>query len=240
MVVIRRSAPQGGEGGEQNSAYGSLRHFSFRFHELTDVPTSHVLKRCCLRCVLAVGSWRRRRRQQPPGQIRPRPAEGRRAGVPAADHPRIQAAVDARRAAAPGAAREVSGHRLPQPPADADLGRTSSNASVEGDGRRSTCRCWSTLSGIVRRSAAPGARRDAGQPVQGSDGAVRRTSTSRDVGPGFGAEGRRAARSRHQGRRARAGEIMKDFGLFVRKADGTRLQRRRSGARSGLGDVRAA
>ena len=72
--------------------------------------------------------------QQPPGQIRPAPGRGARARVSAAEHPRVQAALDARRPAAPGAAREVSGHRHPRPPAGADSDRTSSNTVGDGDG----------------------------------------------------------------------------------------------------------
>ena len=62
----------------------------------------------------------------------------------------------------------------------------------------------------------------------------------RDVGPGFG---QRAAQQLEADVKAGAlglGEIMKGFGLTARKADGSRLTLDDPGARSDLGDGRAA
>src|SRR5262249_32530514 len=106
MIVVTPTRVMRG-GGEQNSAYGSLRHFTLC---LSLLPfTSHA----------PPPPHASRARDPPhggaadPGTDPAASRAGTRTGACAADDSRIQAEVDAGRAAAPRAAREVSGHRHP-------------------------------------------------------------------------------------------------------------------------------
>ena len=177
--------------------------------------------------------------QQPPGQIRPRPAEGREPELAAAHHPRVQAALDARRAAAPGAAGEVSGRRHPRPSAGADLGRTS----IDTRRRRRWTRI--NLQVMVNASGASGDRlRAALAAIRASrhkDRFVMFTNIDfRDVGPGFGAKAAAQLEADIKAGALGLGEIMKDFGLTARKTDGIAAEAGRPRARSDLADGGAA
>ncbi len=138
---------------------------------------------------------------QSEGALRPAARRRPRAGVPAAQHPRLQAAIDAGRAAASGAAREVSRSststaisRRRSPPTSSIAGRVDGSAEPASAGQRQR---------RVGRSA--GRRRSqALRHSQHKDRMVQFTNIKfHNVGPGFGQRAAAAARGGRQGRRAR-------------------------------------
>ena len=112
---------------------------------------------------------------------------------------------------------------------------------MKGDGRRTTCRSWSTLSGVVRRRGCSRAStRMRASRYKDRMVLFAEHQLPRDVGPGFGAKAAAQLEADVKAGAIGLGEIFKDFGMFVQEGRRHRLQRRRSRARSGLGDVRAA
>ena len=158
--------------------------------------------------------------QQPPGQIRPRPAEGRQPELqpPTITEYKPKSKLVAPQHPVPRAkfpVIDIHSHQ-PTPISPAEFDRV-----MKGDGGEQPADPGQ-LERNVRRSAAPGRRRDSRQPVQGPDGAVRQREL-RNVGPGFGAK---AAKQLEADIKAGAVglKIFKDLGMFDRKADGSRLQ----------------
>ena len=119
MVVIRRSSPQRRGGGGQNSAYGSLRSFL----------TIDFARRCVVLGAALLAAQSARRRPVRFVRVPPKGANRSSSRRRLREYkPKSQLVV----AAASGAAREVSGHRHPQPSADADLAAPSTTASMKG------------------------------------------------------------------------------------------------------------
>ena len=121
MVVIRASAAKA-------ASEGNRIRLTARCDLFFDFMTATCAICGTYETPLARAARRRSRQrravaQQPPGQIRPRPAEGREPEFTPPTIREYKPQVAARRAAASGAAREVPGHRHPQPSADADLAR---------------------------------------------------------------------------------------------------------------------
>ncbi len=167
------------------------------------------------------------------------PASRRRARtrVQAADDPRVQAEVAAGHAAASGAAREIPGHRHPQPSADADLARRVRPRDERDGGEQPPDPRQPER--LVRRPSAPGRRCAQGQQVQGPHGPVRQHQLRRPGRPRLRREGGQAARRRPQGRGDGAEDLQGP--RHVRHEGERRAPAgRRSGAGCGLGDLRAA
>ena len=120
-------------------------------------------------------------------------AAGRRAraGVQAADDPRVQPEIAAGHAAASRAAREVPSRRHPQPPADADLARRVRPGDERDGGEQPPNPRQPER--LVRRSAAPRRRRLEGQQVQGPHGPVREHQLRRLCRSRLRREGRQTA-----------------------------------------------
>ena len=238
MIVIAEpaEAPQGASGRrrEQNSAYGSLRRtfltIVIRTRSLRRVVfLAHLTAATHVRCRLGAAADAAADRaaagqvagRDPSGPERP-PGEGRQPELPAAAHPRLQATIDAGRAGAPGAACEVSGHRHPQPPADADFGRPTSIASMQGM-EANNLRLLVNLSGGSgdRLQAALEAMRASKYP----DRMVLFANVDfRERRPRLWRRGGGAARSGHQGRRHGAARSSRISACACDKTDGTRLK----------------
>src|SRR2546428_8974792 len=134
MIVVHRSAVRREGGTEFGLRLAAIFPFSIAWGP---TPTPDALARWCSR-VSRTGRRRhaprgftssarvpryiwRRGRSATAGTDPSASGRGPRARAQTADDPRVQAEVDAPRAAASRAAREVSSHRHPQSSVDADL-----------------------------------------------------------------------------------------------------------------------
>ena len=173
-----------------------------------------------------------------PVEIRPgqsvRPGEGREPEWPAPRITEYKPKSTLVVPAASAAAREVSGHRHPQPPADADLGgRLRSRGGGDGEEQPPPARQPERRHG---RPAEGRARGHSHEQVSGPHGALRQRRLSRRRS-GFRRQGGGAARAGHQGRRQGAEDLQ---GPRPAHSPDRRqpAEARRSRARSDLGGLR--
>ena len=150
-------------------------------------------------------------------------------------HHGVQAPHDAGRPCASAAAREVSGHRHPQPPADSHFGGRF-RSRRDGDGAEQPPPAGQPERRLRRDRLKAGL--EAIRTSKYPDRMVLFANVDfRDVGPGFGAKAAAQLEAGHQGR----SEGTEDF-QGPRPAHSTHrrqpAQARRSGARSDLGGLR--
>ena len=132
-----------------------------------------------LSCVSAVARRRGRRRgSRRPGRFGRGPAEGREPEFPPPTHPRVQAEVDAGRRRSIRCRARSSRSSTSTATSRRRSRRPSSTASSTGDGREQPPGAGQPSGALGRPAAGRRSTRIRSEPVQGPDGAVRRTSTS--------------------------------------------------------------
>ena len=203
MVVIRRRSPQGGRRREQNSAYGSLRRFiqisirHFRFHRPMKRPFARVVAVRCRRC--AVGASPASSRRARSGRVRPKDASRsfrRRPSASTSRSRRSSRRSTRCRARSFRSSTSTAISRRRCPPREFDQRH-------QRRWTRKNLQILVNLSGIVRRSSAPGRRRDHARASTRIGWCCSRTSTSASRRPGLRREGRRSS-SRPTSRPARS------------------------------------
>jgi predicted TIM-barrel fold metal-dependent hydrolase len=214
MVVVSPSLAQAGGGGEQNSAYGSLRSL---------IPS---MRRPLLIAVVTLTAAVALTAQQPqtPGQLRPRPAEGREPEFP---QPTI-------REYKPRSTLVVPQHPVPRAKfavIDMHGHPFAGPGPVKAEDYEKVVKAMDGINVqlMVNVSGASGERlkqmldviRNSPYPDRM---AVFTNINFRDpVGPGFGAATARQIEEDVKNGARGLGEIMKGFGLTAKKADGSRL-----------------
>jgi predicted TIM-barrel fold metal-dependent hydrolase len=170
---------------------------------------------------LVVGLAAAQQPQLPPGQIRPRPAEGRAPELPP---PSI-------RDYTPRSTLVVPQHPVPRAkfPAVDIHGHPPALTSADAIDRVVAAMDPLNLQVMVNTGGASGDRLQqqlaAIRASRHKDRFVMFTNiTFRDVGPGFGQKAARQLEADIKAGALGVGEIMKGFGLTARKADGTRLE----------------
>jgi predicted TIM-barrel fold metal-dependent hydrolase len=214
MVVVSPSLAQAGGGGEQNSAYGSLRSL---------IPS---MRRPLLIAVVTLTAAVALTAQQPqtPGQLRPRPAEGREPEFP---QPTI-------REYKPRSTLVVPQHPVPRAKfavIDMHGHPFAGPGPVKAEDYEKVVKAMDGINVqlMVNVSGASGERlkqmldviRNSPYPDRM---AVFTNINFRDpVGPGFGAATARQIEDDVKNGARGLGEIMKGFGLTAKKLDGSRL-----------------